>query len=170
MIPSYDELRCREIMKSANACIAPCHTIDADVVRLYQAYLAFYDVDMVDTERIRCFLTSNLTSGATILTASLDGHVTGFIQMYCIPNSLSLGRLCILNDLYVDAQYTRRGIGRALMHAAMQYCKDHHIDRMELSTGINNLAAQQLYAECGWKNIDAFRYLEYNLPTGIDPR
>jgi ribosomal protein S18 acetylase RimI-like enzyme len=59
---------------------------------------------------------------------------------------------CHLAELYVAPASRRRGLGRALMLAAMDAARDRGADRMDLGTGETDVAARALYESLGFTN------------------
>ena len=56
----------------------------------------------------------------------------------------------ILNDLYVDARYRKKGIGEKLIKTAMEFAKADGAKFVELSTAADNYTAQSLYETIGF--------------------
>jgi ribosomal protein S18 acetylase RimI-like enzyme len=59
---------------------------------------------------------------------------------------------CYLAELYVVPERRGRGLGRALMHAAMDVARERGADYMELGTSETDLAARSLYESLGFSN------------------
>ena len=57
-----------------------------------------------------------------------------------------------LAELYVVPARRGRGLGRALMVAAMDLARARGADRMDLGTGENDVAARALYESLGFSN------------------
>lgn len=53
-------------------------------------------------------------------------------------------------DVAVDAEWRSRGIGRALLAAAEQFCRDHKILYLGLAVTSHNVQALQLYERFGF--------------------
>ncbi len=138
--------------------VTRCLLAGDELVILFERYLEFYKVQKYSRAEIGGFLSNNLASGAVVLVASRGETLCGFVQLYFIPNSLSLGKMAILNDLFVAPEYGRNGVGTSLMESAIAYVRSIGVDRMELSTGIDNHLAQRLYESTGWRKISDFQY------------
>jgi ribosomal protein S18 acetylase RimI-like enzyme len=59
---------------------------------------------------------------------------------------------CYLAELYVAPAVRGRGLGRALMNAAMDLARDEGADYMDLGTAETDVAARALYESLGFSN------------------
>lgn len=59
---------------------------------------------------------------------------------------------CYLEELYVVPERRGRGIGRALMEAAMDVAREEGAAHMDLGTGDDDVAARALYESLGFNN------------------
>lgn len=59
---------------------------------------------------------------------------------------------CYLAELYVAPQRRGRGLGRALMNAAMALARERGAEHMDLGTAESDLAARSLYESLGFSN------------------
>jgi ribosomal protein S18 acetylase RimI-like enzyme len=59
---------------------------------------------------------------------------------------------CYLAELYVVPARRGKGLGRALLEAALQHAKDRGADRMDLGTSEDDVAARALYTSLGFRN------------------
>jgi ribosomal protein S18 acetylase RimI-like enzyme len=59
---------------------------------------------------------------------------------------------CYLAELYVVRERRRRGLGRALLQAAIECARARGADHMDLGTGENDVAARALYESLGFSN------------------
>lgn len=62
------------------------------------------------------------------------------------------GLECYLAELYVVPQWRGRGIGRALMEAALDHARARGADYMDLGTAETDVAARRLYESLGFDN------------------
>jgi GNAT superfamily N-acetyltransferase len=137
---------------------------DIDViVPLFDGYRRFYG-QLRDPNRIRKFLMERFEhSQSVIFLAWKDGAAVGFAQLYPSFSSVSLARIFILNDLYVDPAVRRSGAGAALLDAAADYARRVGALRLELTTQVSNSTAQALYEKLGWKRETEFYTYELDL-------
>jgi ribosomal protein S18 acetylase RimI-like enzyme len=131
---------------------------------LFDAYRQFYKKPP-DEEAARRFLFARLSKGESVFFYALvDERPVGFVHLYPVFSSLSLARQWILSDLYVFAEARKHGVGRALMNHARKFAEDTQADRLILETATDNLSAQRLYEDLGWKREQEF--YTYYLPVG----
>lgn len=127
---------------------------------LFNQYRQFYQRED-DIHGAEQFIKERLTRrDSVIYLADWNQHgisvPAGFVQLYPTLSSLSLSKLWILNDLYVDAKYRGRGIGRKLLHQARMNAVLTEAKGLNLSTQHHNLAAQRLYESEGYVKDDEF--------------
>jgi len=130
--------------------------------RLFDDYRQFYKLPS-DLERSTSYLNARLDARDSIVLLAVDesDQLLGFTQLYPTWCSLLAGPVYVLYDLYVAPDARRRGIGRALMHAATERGRRDGKLRMTLSTAKTNATAQSLYESLGWERDEEF-YV-YNL-------
>jgi GNAT superfamily N-acetyltransferase len=148
--------------KSASVRVRQASLADLDLlVPMFDQYRQFYDRDS-NPAAVRTFLAERLTNGDSVLFLAQDGEETlGFTQLYPSFSSVSMARTFILNDLFVAENARRRGVGKALIDAAIQHGKATGAIRLGLSTAKANETARALYQETGWVREEAF--VAYNL-------
>jgi GNAT superfamily N-acetyltransferase len=134
---------------------------DLDILApLFDRYRQFYRKP-ADLNIARRFLRERLeNSESTIFLALLpDGAAAGFTQLYPSFSSASAARIFILNDLFVEQQFRRMGVGAALLAAARDFAMRAGAVRLTLSTEVTNESAQALYESCGWtRQTDFYVY------------
>ena len=134
-----------------------------DVTKLFDAYRVFYQQPS-DPAAARAFVDARLQKKDSVIflaSAELDGKrvALGFTQLYPAYSSVSMKRLWILNDLYVDKRARHQGIARALIDRAKQLAWDTEAKGLILETAIDNHEAQALYDSYGFeKDTEFFRY------------
>lgn len=125
---------------------------------LFDNYRVFYDQqsDIASAEK---FLRDRMANNeAMVFIAEIDGKMVGFTQLYTSFSSVSLLPIYILNDLYVDEEHRKKGIGEALLNRAKRLCKENGFKGLALETAIGN-PAQKLYEKLGWvKDSACFHY------------
>ena len=88
-----------------------------------------------------------------VLVADDGGDVAGYayaaIEGY---DYMALrGPAGVLHDLIVDPNYRGKGLGRALLRAALEFLKSRGVPRVVLTTADQNSAAQRLFASMGFR-------------------
>jgi ribosomal protein S18 acetylase RimI-like enzyme len=78
----------------------------------------------------------------------------GFTQLYPAFSSGRMSKNWILNDLYVDAGYRARGIGKQLIETANQFARTDGAKFVKLETAYDNKIAQSVYEGIGFKQYD----------------
>jgi GNAT superfamily N-acetyltransferase len=134
----------------------------AQITPLFDAYRQFYGKPS-DPHACGTYLGERMVAGESIVFLAKDRGRTavGFVQVYRAFSSISLGRVMILNDLYVSPSCRLNGVARALITEAITFARDQGAIRLSLSTGRTNRSAQRLYESMGWIRDDA--YYEYAL-------
>ena len=129
------------------------------LVPLFDGYRQFYR-QASEPDRVRKFLLDRFENNQSILfVAAQDGKPVGFTQLYPAFSSVGMGRIFILNDLFVHPGARHLGAGRALLEAAAEYGRKVGAVRLVLSTEVTNGAAQALYEKLGWKqNTEFYTY------------
>ena len=138
---------------------------DLDVVAgLFDAYRQFYD-QVGDLVAARNFLRARFEHGqSVVLLAESNGQAVGFTQLYPSFSSVSMARVFQLNDLFVAPTARRLGVGEALLKAAADHARKMGAVRLSLTTNVENLPAQSLYASMGWERDQKF--YAYHLALG----
>ena len=128
---------------------------------LFDAYRQFYG-QRSDLAEARAFLDERLHRGESVVFLAVadgpEGRAVGFMQLYPSFTSVSLGRLWVLNDLFVDPGVRRGGVGRRLLERARDWAVETQAKGLVLSTGVTNKTAQSLYESCGWTRDDEFHH------------
>lgn len=92
-----------------------------------------------------------------------EGHITillvgegpdGLAVLRFRPAIWSEALECYLAELYVAPALRGRGLGRALMHAAIALARERGADRIELGTEETDVAARALYESLSFSNRD----------------
>ena len=72
--------------------------------------------------------------------------------MRCRPSLWSEALECYLAELYVVPERRGRGLGLALMDAAIEHARRRGADQMDLGTSEDDVAARRLYESLGFTN------------------
>jgi GNAT superfamily N-acetyltransferase len=125
---------------------------------LFDAYRQFYGREG-NVAAAKKFLLDRFNHGESVLFIAHEGSdAIGFTQLYPSFSSVSLERIFVLNDLFVNELGRRKGAGSKLLSAAADFAKAVGAIRLGLSTGNTNTTAQALYEAEGWERDDDFFY------------
>ena len=123
---------------------------------LFDRYRQFQRQDS-DIAAARVFLRDRLNYGQAALFIAVDGvSPVGFAQLYPSFSSVSLSRVFVLNDLFVDESGRRKGIASLLLSAVEAYAWALGASRVTLNVAKDNPTAQQLYEARGWQPDQQF--------------
>lgn len=133
------------------------------VVTLFDGYRVFYRAQS-DMDATRAFIRQRLELQDSVILLAVDdnSNYLGFTQLYPSFSSVSMRRIWVLNDLFVDPSARKQGVGRFLLEQAKQFGIEHGARRLELATEITNTSAQSLYESLGWLRDEEFYH--YSLP------
>lgn len=133
--------------------------VDVDrVAPLFDAYRRFYG-QPGDLSRAHEWLHARLSRDeSVVLIAEHDDAAIGFVQLYPMFSSVRTARIWILDDLYVDEDARRGGVGRSLLDGAAAFARSDGAARLMLETGRDNAAARALYRAAGWIEDDSQWY------------
>jgi ribosomal protein S18 acetylase RimI-like enzyme len=96
-----------------------------------------------------------LAIDTSVLVGSLgrpDGRVDGLAVLRFRPAIWTAHLECYLAELYVVPAERGKGLGRAIMLAAMDHARDRGADYMDLGTDETDTAARALYESLGFDN------------------
>ena len=136
----------------------------AELTRLFDAYRVFYRQPS-DPGAAERFLRERFARGDShVFVAPAASGLAGFVQLYPSLSSVSLARIYVLNDLFVDPGARRGGVGRALLEAAHAFAASRGAVRVSLETAVDNHAAQRLYESLGYVRETAFHRYHWRIP------
>ncbi|MEM7514742.1 MAG: GNAT family N-acetyltransferase [Bacteroidota bacterium] len=123
---------------------------------LFNAYRVFYEQPS-DLAGAEAFLKARITNKESILyIAYKEENPVGFTQLYPSFTSVGMKPIWILNDLYVNANARKMGVGEALIEKAKSLGKETGAKRVVLETAVDNVVAQGLYDKTGFKRGEGF--------------
>ena len=120
------------------------------VVSLFNQYRIFYG--KFSDLGAKAFIDARLANKESIIFVALaDDQPVGFTQLYPKYSSARLSKNWILNDLFVDLDYRKQGIGESLIKTAINFAKTQGATFVQLETAVDNYTAQSLYETIGFK-------------------
>src|SRR5690606_3505325 len=113
-------------------------------------------------EGAKSYIRARLENEESIIftVRNKDNEYLGFTQLYPTFSSISMKNAWTLNDLYVDANARKHGIGKLLLQKAKELALDTGAAGISLSTAVDNHAAQRLYEKNGYVREVAFYHYE----------
>jgi len=136
------------------------------VAELFNKYRVFYKQPS-NIELAEKFIQSRLENNESVIFVAIikdENGLTpiGFTQLYPKYSSVRAIKNWLLNDLYVEQNYRKQGIGEKLINTALKFAKEDQATFMELSTAVDNHTAQSLYESLGFikqnPGTDFFNY------------
>lgn len=121
------------------------------IAYLFDLYRVFYKQES-NLQEAEAFLLERFHNQDSVIFVAVDqGEFVGFIQLYPSFSSVSMKRLWILNDLYVIKSARKKGVATRLLDAAKEYARQTGAKGLTLQTVHDNLTAQQLYEQYGYR-------------------
>ena len=130
-----------------------------ELAELFDGYRVFYR-QPADRARARQFIEERIAlHESVVLVVDGDaGRLDGFTQLFPSFTSSGTARTWLLNDLFVRPEARRRGVGRALVTAAIELGRRTGAAAVSLATEQTNVTAQPLYEALGFERDTAFLY------------
>ena len=133
------------------------------VSNLFNLYRVFYQ-QTSDLQSAKTYINKRLESKDSVIFVVREKQkYVGFTQLYPTFSSISMKRAWILNDLYVDSEARKQGIGEMLLPKAKDYAIETGAKSISLSTAPDNYSAQQLYDKNGYIRDSEFYHYELSL-------
>jgi len=123
----------------------------ADIARLLHDFNLEFEEQTPGAERLAARMRGLLEEGDTAVLLAGPGP-EGIAVLRFRPSLWSEGLECYLAELYVAPETRGRGLGRALMEAAIALARARGADYMDLNTGEQDVAARALYESLGFDN------------------
>ncbi len=135
-----------------------------DLVNLFDQYMVFYKKPS-DVPRYKNYLKERLENNeAKVYIAYNEQNIpTGFVLNYFSFSSVSLGKIVVLNDLFVAKEYRKNGIAEKLIKSSFGLAKKIGAIRVDLGTAKDNFMAQKLYERIGFVQDEEFYTYSYNI-------
>lgn len=114
-------------------------------------------------EGAKDFIQARIQNEESTIFVALDGEKgAGFVQLYPTFSSVGLQKAYILNDLYVDAAYRKKGVAKALMEEVFKFCEINQARYVTLETAPDNHKAKALYENMGMQVSNHYEnYIKY---------
>lgn len=133
------------------------------VAKLFSMYRIFYSQtpDILGAEK---FISERMANNESVIfVVENESNIVGFTQLYPSFSSVSMKRVWILNDLFVDKDHRGKKAAKLLLDQCISFAKETQAKGLTLRTASDNLIAQSLYEKQGWKRDN--HYLTYNISS-----
>lgn len=137
---------------------------DADsIAPLFDQYRQFYRQPS-QPALAHAFIAERLARHESVIFLAYNkaGEAVGFTQLFPSFTSVGVGRIWVLNDLYVVPAARGNGVGSILLKAARAHASATGSKRIELSTAHDN-PARKLYESHGYAKDDGFIHYSLSL-------
>lgn len=125
------------------------------MTRLLQELFTVETEFSIDSEKQRAGLQLLLDSAtASIWVAERRGRVVGMVTVQLMISTAEGGLSGLLEDLVVSSAYRRRGLGKALLNAAVKWVREQGATRIQLLADGRNVPALIFYRKQDWKQTD----------------
>ena len=85
------------------------------------------------------------------LVAAMEGTPVGFIYFTIRQTILHRSPSALIDELVVAEEYRGKGVGKQLVLAAIEKCRQLGCCEVEVSTEKTNLKARKFYKKCGFE-------------------
>lgn len=87
------------------------------------------------------------------LVYELDGELAGYVRTTPVSPLDSTSHVRLIAGLLVDERFRGRGVGRALVDAAIEQAQRDGVHKLTLRVLGHNAAARALYDACGFEEV-----------------
>ena len=132
------------------------------VTALFDQYMVFYE-QASNPNKYRSYLKERLDRQEADIFIAYDENqeAQGFVLNYTSFSSVSLGKIIVLNDLFVVPEHRQKGVAEALISRVKAFAKEQNAIRVNLSTAKDNVKAQALYEKIGFEQ--GTKFFNYSL-------
>lgn len=112
------------------------------------------------------------THNEQIFVAELDGDVVGVLRCVDTLSSPLLypERYCYVSSVYVRPPARRKGVLRALLAAAEDWCGERGIDEMRLHNATSSAVAERTWTSLGFEVVEHVRRRATKVSSPADSR
>lgn len=127
------------------------------LTNLFDQYVVFYK-NPSNIEKHKAYLKDRIENNEATVFLAFDENnpekAIGFTLIYITFSSLALNKILILNDLYVDPNVRKNGVGEKLISQTVALAKELGSNLIRLRTSKSNTVAQGLYNKMGFVRED----------------
>jgi len=113
---------------------------------------SLYSKEGIDAHRVveNC-RTALSDANYYLLIAEMNEAVIGFINFTIRKTLLHSGPSGLIDELVVSKSYRGKGVGKQLIYAAIEKCRQLGCCEVEVSTEFTNTNAREFYKNCGFE-------------------
>lgn len=126
----------------------------SDLPRIIELYeqLTEDKIEITTEYAERIFAEIEVIPNHDYLVAEVDGTVAGTLYCQMVPNLSHAGRKwAAIENVVVDRQFRRAGIGRALIEWALARCRQEGCYKVQLLSHKRRVEAHQFYRALGFE-------------------
>ena len=130
---------------------------------LFDMYRVFYKKTS-DIAAATAFLQDRLTQNDSqifLLVAENGTDIIGFTQLYPLWSSTRMGKLWLLNDLFINPAHRGQGYAHLLMERAKQLARETNAVGVMLETAKTNDIGNNLYPKAGFELDTEFNWYHW---------
>lgn len=86
-----------------------------------------------------------------VMVAEINQKIVGMCTAQLLVSTAEGGLAALIEDMVVDYDYRRRGIGKKLLSSIEGWAVEKGARRLELLTDLNNTPALEFYEKMNWK-------------------
>ena len=126
--------------------------IKADIPQLLELYKELQPLDpSIDIKAATAVWERSVNNGITYFVAEDNGCIAATCYIAIIPNmTKQCSPIGFIENVVTAADYRRRGIGRKLIAAAVEFAKSQGCYKVTLQSGIERLEAHKFYESVGF--------------------
>jgi ribosomal protein S18 acetylase RimI-like enzyme len=131
----------------------------AALLLLIDAYWRHDGIAGFDSDRVHRQLQQFLSTPAygRAWMATLAGGAIGYLLCTFVYSFEHGGLMAEIDELFVEAAYRQRGVGRSLMDTARSALVDHGFTLLQMQVADGNTRSQRFYARLGFKEKSGYR-------------
>jgi len=95
-------------------------------------------------------LLTDPSDSSLVLVAVMEGKVIGMVSVQTLVSTAEGGKVGLVEDMIIDREFRRRGIGTLLLDHAVEWGRDRKLKRLQLLADRENMPAVDFYARNGW--------------------
>ncbi|MCM2680511.1 GNAT family N-acetyltransferase [Echinimonas agarilytica] len=131
---------------------------------LFDKYRQFYG-QHTDLTTAKRFIRDRLWNEESVIFMVWDesNKPAGFAQLYPTYSSVSMRKVWIVNDVFIDPDFRSSGYAKALLDAVSHYGKQTEALALKLAISADNDPGKSLYESAGFTRITQFDHYTHRL-------